>query len=79
MNGTTNKERTLYFETMPANQLEAGCSSADRMRALAIVKDNLDNQRNAAGGAAAEVEPRMAARLTVVDEPPSTTPPTSTR
>ena len=23
MNGTTNKERTLYFETMPANQLEA--------------------------------------------------------
>src|SRR6202521_3709558 len=48
MNGTTNKERTLYFETMPANQLEAGMFlEADRMRALAIVKDNLDNQRNA--------------------------------
>ena len=48
MNGTTNKERTLYFETMPANQLEAAMFlEADRMRVLAIVKDNLDNQRNA--------------------------------
>ena len=48
MNGTTNKERTLYYETMPANQLEAALFlEADRMRSLAIVKDNLDNQRNA--------------------------------
>jgi zinc protease len=48
MNGTTNQERTLYFETMPANQLEAGIFlEADRMRSLAITKDNLDNQRNA--------------------------------
>jgi predicted Zn-dependent peptidase len=48
MNGTTNKERTLYYETMPANQLEAGMFlEADRMRSLAIVKENLDNQRNA--------------------------------
>ena len=48
MNGTTNKERTLYFETMPANQLEAGMFlEADRMRSLAIVKENLDNQRQA--------------------------------
>jgi predicted Zn-dependent peptidase len=48
MNGTTNKERTLYFETMPANQLEAGLFlEADRMRSLAIVKENLDNQRQA--------------------------------
>ena len=48
MNGTTDQERTLYFETMPANQLEAGMFlEADRMRSLAIVKDNLDNQRNA--------------------------------
>jgi len=48
MNGTTNKERTLYFETMPANQLEAAMFlEADRMRSLAIVKENLDNQRNA--------------------------------
>src|SRR4051812_34033601 len=48
MNGTTNKERTLYYETMPANQLDAAFFlEADRMRSLAIVKDNLDNQRNA--------------------------------
>jgi zinc protease len=48
MNGTTNKERTLYFETMPANQLEAALFlEADRMRSLAIAKENLDNQRNA--------------------------------
>jgi hypothetical protein len=31
---------------MPANQLEAALFlEADRMRSLAIVKDNLDNQR----------------------------------
>ena len=48
MNGTTNKDRTLYFETMPANQLDLGIFlEADRMRSLEITKANLDNQRNA--------------------------------
>jgi zinc protease len=48
MNGTTNKDRTLYFETLPANQLDLGIFlEADRMKSLAITKDNLDNQRNA--------------------------------
>lgn len=48
MNGTTNKDRTLYFETLPANQLDLGLFlEADRMRSLVITKDNLDNQRNA--------------------------------
>jgi zinc protease len=48
MNGTTNKERTVYFETMPANQLDAALFlEADRMRSLAIIRENLDNQRNA--------------------------------
>ena len=48
MNGTTNKERTIYYETMPSNQLDAALFlEADRMRSLAISKDNLDNQRNA--------------------------------
>jgi zinc protease len=48
MNGTTNKDRTLYFETLPSNQLDLGIFlEADRMRSLAITKDNLDNQRNA--------------------------------
>ncbi len=48
MNGTTNEERTLYFETLPANQLELLLFlEADRMRGLDISKENLDNQRNA--------------------------------
>lgn len=48
MNGTTNKDRTMYYETLPANQLDLGLFlEADRMRSLAITKDNLENQRNA--------------------------------
>ncbi len=48
MNGTTNKDRTLYFETLPSNQLDLGIFlEADRMKSLAITKDNLDNQRHA--------------------------------
>jgi predicted Zn-dependent peptidase len=48
MNGTTNSDRTNYFETLPANQLELALFlEADRMRSLAITQDNLDNQRNA--------------------------------
>ena len=48
MNGTTNEDRTLYFETLPANQLDLGLFlEADRMWSLDITKDNLDNQRNA--------------------------------
>ena len=48
MNGTTNQDRTLYYETLPANQLDLGLFlEADRMRSLEITKDNLDNQRNA--------------------------------
>jgi predicted Zn-dependent peptidase len=48
MNGTTNKDRTVYFETLPSNQLDLGIFlEADRMRSLEITRDNLDNQRNA--------------------------------
>ena len=48
MNGTTNKDRTIYYETLPANQLDLALFlEADRMRSLAITKENLDNQRNA--------------------------------
>src|SRR3954469_21074384 len=48
MNGTTNKDRTLYYETLPSNQLDLGLFlEADRMKSLVINKDNLDNQRNA--------------------------------
>jgi predicted Zn-dependent peptidase len=48
MNGTTNQDRTNYFETLPSNQLDLGLFlEADRMRSLAINQANLDNQRNA--------------------------------
>jgi predicted Zn-dependent peptidase len=48
MNGTTNKDRTVYYEILPANQVDLALFlEADRMKSLAITKDNLDNQRNA--------------------------------
>jgi zinc protease len=48
MNGTTNTERTLYYETLPSNQLDLALFlEADRMWSLEINKENLDNQRNA--------------------------------
>jgi zinc protease len=47
-NGTTDSDRTLYFETMPSNQLDLGMFlEADRMGKLSINQANLDNQRNA--------------------------------
>ncbi len=48
MNGTTNTERTNYFEALPANQLPLGLwLESDRMRSLAVTEENLNNQRNA--------------------------------
>jgi len=48
MNGTTSTDRTLYFESLPKNQLDLGLFlESDRMRSLAITKENLDNQRQA--------------------------------
>jgi predicted Zn-dependent peptidase len=48
LNGTTDEDRTLYFETLPANQIDLGLFlEADRMRSLAVTQANLDNQRNA--------------------------------
>src|SRR6202046_1775076 len=48
MNGTTNVDRTTYFEQMPKKQLDLGLFlESDRMRALNITQANLDNQRNA--------------------------------
>ena len=48
MNGTTNEDRTNYFEVLPANQLDLALFlEADRMKSLEITKANLDNQRNA--------------------------------
>lgn len=46
VNGTTNADRTNYFQTLPSNQLDLGLFlEADRMRSLVINQANLDNQR----------------------------------
>jgi len=48
MNGTTNEDRTNYFEELPKNQLDLALYlEADRMRSLAVNQANVDNQRNA--------------------------------
>jgi predicted Zn-dependent peptidase len=48
MNGTTNEDRTTYFEALPRNQLDLALFlESDRMRALNVNQSNLDNQRNA--------------------------------
>ncbi|MHC4845153.1 MAG: M16 family metallopeptidase [Planctomycetota bacterium] len=47
LNGTTNRDRTLYFETVPSNQLETALwLEADRMGFLlpAMTQEKLDNQ-----------------------------------
>jgi len=47
MNGTTNEDRTNYFEALPSNQLELALYlESDRMRSLAVNQENLDNQRH---------------------------------
>ena len=47
-NGTTDNERTLYYEVFPKNQLDLGLyMEADRMRGLNINQENLENQRQA--------------------------------
>ena len=48
MNGTTSEDRTNYFETLPAECLDLGLYlEADRMRALVLTQEKLDNQREA--------------------------------
>jgi len=46
LNGSTNTDRTNYFQTLPSNRLNLGLwLEADRMRSLAITDENFDNQR----------------------------------
>jgi predicted Zn-dependent peptidase len=48
MNGSTSADGTQYYNALPSNQLDLALFlEADRMRSLAITKENLDNQRNA--------------------------------
>jgi predicted Zn-dependent peptidase len=45
-NGTTSHDRTNFFQTLPANDLELGLwLESDRMRSLAITEENFENQR----------------------------------
>ena len=46
LNGTTQEDRTNYFETLPSNRLNLALwLEADRMRSLAITQENFENQR----------------------------------
>jgi predicted Zn-dependent peptidase/LysM repeat protein len=46
-NGTTNKDRTNYYEVLPAHELELALwLEADRMRSLALNRKNFENQRD---------------------------------
>lgn len=48
LNGTTNQDRTLYYEVLPANRLNLALwLEADRMRSLAVTSTNFENQRSA--------------------------------
>jgi zinc protease len=47
-NGTTNTDRTSYYEVLPKNQLDLGLFlEADRMHGLVITGENVENQRQA--------------------------------
>ncbi len=46
MNGSTNNDRTNYYETLPSNRLNLGLwLEADRMRSLQVTSENFENQR----------------------------------
>jgi zinc protease len=45
-NASTNKDRTLYFDTLPSHYLELALwLEADRMSSLAVTEENFENQR----------------------------------
>ena len=47
LNAFTTKERTIYFEALPAHQRKLGLwLEADRMRSLAITQENFDTERS---------------------------------
>ncbi len=48
LNGSTNDDRTNYYQTLPSNRLNLGLwLEADRMRSLAVTAENFENQRQA--------------------------------
>src|SRR5262249_11691630 len=45
-NGTTNSDRTLYYEMVPPNELSLALwLEADRMKSLDVSRENFENQR----------------------------------
>lgn len=47
LNGTTDADRTNYYEVLPAGELELALwLEADRMRALDVSEENFENQRS---------------------------------
>jgi zinc protease len=47
LNASTSYDRTNYYNTLPAHQLELGLwLEADRMRSLAVTEENLETQRS---------------------------------
>ena len=83
MNGTTNKERTLYYETLPANQLDLALFlEADRMRSLddhqgRISTTSATPSRRSAGSASTTSPTERPSRRSTSS--PTRTSPTSTR
>ena len=48
LNGSTQADRTNYWDLLPSNRLNLGLwLEADRMRSLAVTQANLDNQKEA--------------------------------
>jgi predicted Zn-dependent peptidase len=46
LNGTTNSDRTIYYEMLPQNELALALwLEADRMKSLEVSEENFDNQR----------------------------------
>jgi zinc protease len=46
LNGSTQEDRTNFYETLPSNRLNLALwLEADRMRSLAITQENFENQR----------------------------------
>ena len=81
MNGTTSKDRTVYYETLPANQLDLALFlEADRMRSLEITRENLDNQRKRCrkSGGWASTTSLMGRSFEMPTSSPTTTSPTNT-
>ena len=82
MNGTTSKDRTVYYETLPANQLDLALFlEADRMRSLEVTKrtSRTSGTRCRKSGGWASTTSLMGGHSRCATSSSTTTPPTNTR